>query len=264
MSPYTSRTGRFRQPRRRAAHRGRRRGFDGLLGRRAHEQPVNRFDIELDSAPSGPNRPTPAHFHAADGLRPLHLSRRPRRGCRGASRTIFGRDVSSPFLNFQRPILAARCWSTARPHRAARPRPRGRVRRSMFPWQSARRARETQAVHLNPKSGRWLPDHSRNQAREHRHRLQRRQHYMVPAATPFLVSPAPSYWSRSPLLGQHRHLQPELDATRSWRDGARRVPRAYPTHRPDAQQHYTNVMAVWVLQRAGGAELLPRTTAGGW
>ena len=31
----------------------------------------------------------------------------------------------------------------------------------MFPWQSGSNGREeTQTVHLNPRSGRWLPDHS--------------------------------------------------------------------------------------------------------
>ena len=35
---------------------------------------------------------------------------------------------------------------------------------AMFPWQSGTNGREeTQSVHLNPKSGRWLPDLSRNQ-----------------------------------------------------------------------------------------------------
>ncbi len=35
---------------------------------------------------------------------------------------------------------------------------------AMFPWQSGANGREeTQSVHLNPKSGRWLPDLSRNQ-----------------------------------------------------------------------------------------------------
>lgn len=34
----------------------------------------------------------------------------------------------------------------------------------MFPWQSAGSGREeTQTLHLNPRSGRWLPDHSRLQ-----------------------------------------------------------------------------------------------------
>ncbi|QES47065.1 trehalose 6-phosphate phosphorylase [Streptomyces venezuelae] len=41
---------------------------------------------------------------------------------------------------------------------------RGGVRGAMFPWQSGSSgAEETQRVHLNPRSGRWLPDHSRLQ-----------------------------------------------------------------------------------------------------
>lgn len=34
----------------------------------------------------------------------------------------------------------------------------------MYPWQSGSDGREeTQQLHLNPRSGRWLPDHSRLQ-----------------------------------------------------------------------------------------------------
>src|SRR3546814_13212174 len=34
----------------------------------------------------------------------------------------------------------------------------------MFPWQSVSDGREeTQKLHLNPRSGRWLPDHSHRQ-----------------------------------------------------------------------------------------------------
>ena len=58
----------------------------------------------------------------------------------------------------------------------------------MFPWQSGSNGREeTQQLHLNPKSGRWLPDHSH---------LQRHvniaiaynvwQHYLVTAGNGFL------------------------------------------------------------------------------
>jgi alpha,alpha-trehalase len=37
-------------------------------------------------------------------------------------------------------------------------------RGAMYPWQSGSNGREeTQKIHLNPKSGRWIPDHSRHQ-----------------------------------------------------------------------------------------------------
>ena len=66
---------------------------------------------------------------------------------------------------------------------------------AMFPWQSGSNGREeTQQLHLNPKSGRWLPDHSH---------LQRHvniaiaynvwQHYMVTGEhRSSCASPAPS------------------------------------------------------------------------
>ena len=43
--------------------------------------------------------------------------------------------------------------------------PRGRISRcAMFPWQSGSEGtEETQSIHLNPLSGRWEPDLSRNQ-----------------------------------------------------------------------------------------------------
>ena len=71
-----------------------------------------------------------------------------------------------PFLNFRLPEITrellmyryrrldeARCAAQAKGYRGA-----------MYPWQSGSDGtEETQVVHLNPKSGRWDPDHSHNQ-----------------------------------------------------------------------------------------------------
>ncbi|MEV5571921.1 glycosyl hydrolase family 65 protein [Spirillospora sp. NPDC052269] len=71
-----------------------------------------------------------------------------------------------PFLNMRFPEIAkALLMYRYRRLPAARRAASAEGRRgAMYPWQSAADGREeTQLVHLNPRSGRWLPDHSRLQ-----------------------------------------------------------------------------------------------------
>jgi trehalose/maltose hydrolase-like predicted phosphorylase len=134
----------------------------------------------------------------------------------------------------------------------------------MFPWQSGSNGREeTQELHLNPKSGRWLPDHSRNQ----RHvniaiAYNVWQHYMVTESTSFLrfvgaelLIEIARFWASIATF------DPEQD-----RYEIRGVmgPDEYHEGYPDSDEPglrnntYTNVMVVWVLQRALEAlEVLP-------
>ncbi|MFW5832526.1 MAG: glycoside hydrolase family 65 protein [Pseudomonadota bacterium] len=71
-----------------------------------------------------------------------------------------------PFLNFRFPevtrqLLRYRHRRLDEARAAARARG---LRGAMFPWQSGSDGtEETQVVHLNPRSGRWDPDHSHNQ-----------------------------------------------------------------------------------------------------
>jgi trehalose/maltose hydrolase-like predicted phosphorylase len=71
-----------------------------------------------------------------------------------------------PFLNFRLPsvtrgLLMYRYRRLDAARAAAR---EAGYRGAMFPWQSGSDGREeTQVVHLNPRSGRWDPDHSHNQ-----------------------------------------------------------------------------------------------------
>ena len=95
-----------------------------------------------------------------------------------------------PFLNFQRPTLA-RTLLEYRIARLGAARAAARAAGfagAMLPWQSGSTGREeTQQLHLNPKFGRWLPDHTH---------LQRHvniaiaynvwQHYMVTGNIGFL------------------------------------------------------------------------------
>ncbi|MBW2351421.1 MAG: trehalose-phosphatase [Deltaproteobacteria bacterium] len=71
-----------------------------------------------------------------------------------------------PFLNYRAPqitrsLLMYRYRRLKEARRAAR---KLGYRGAMYPWQSASNGREeTQQLHLNPRSGRWVPDHTRLQ-----------------------------------------------------------------------------------------------------
>ena len=72
-----------------------------------------------------------------------------------------------PYLNLHFPeVSRALLHYRHRRLRAGLPRPRATraAAGAMYPWQSGSDGREeTQQLHLNPRSGRWLPDHSRLQ-----------------------------------------------------------------------------------------------------
>ncbi|MFD7408992.1 glycoside hydrolase family 65 protein [Streptomyces sp. NPDC059866] len=128
-------------------------------------------------------------------------------------------------------------------------------RGAMYPWQSGSDGREeTQELHLNPRSGRWLPDHSRLQ-------------YHVGSAIAYNV------WEYCEASGDIEFLHTKaaemlLQIARFWADaagydeglGRHRIkgvvgPDEYHDAYPDAQQPglddnaYTNVTASWVLSR---------------
>ena len=127
---------------------------------------------------------------------------------------------------------------------------------AMFPWQSGSDGREeTQTLHLNPKSGRWIPDRSHRQrhiniAIAHNVWL----YYQVTGDIDFL-----SFYGAEIILAVARFwasiatYNPSLD-----RYEIRGVmgPDEYHDGYPDTDEPgldnnaYTNVMAVWVLCRA--------------
>ncbi len=131
-------------------------------------------------------------------------------------------------------------------------------RGAMFPWQSGSNGREeTQKIHLNPQSGRWLPDVSHLQ-------------YHINAAIPYNV------WHYYQSSGDMDFMLSHgaeiiLSAALFWSciaefsDDKGRYeilhvmgPDEYHTHYPDADEDhpgldnnaYTNIMAVWVIQHA--------------
>ncbi len=129
-------------------------------------------------------------------------------------------------------------------------------RGAMFPWQSGSNGREeTQKMHLNPQSGNWLPDVSHLQ-------------YHINVAIPFNV------WHYYQSTGDMDFLLSHgaeiiLSSALFWSCIAHFNPKRnkyeihnvmgpdeYHTHYPDAREPglnnnaYTNVMAVWVIERA--------------
>jgi trehalose/maltose hydrolase-like predicted phosphorylase/beta-phosphoglucomutase-like phosphatase (HAD superfamily) len=241
--------------------------FGGLFAR--HESAWNslwsRFDIQLDSANEWTETVLHLHiFHLLQtvSLHTLHLDVGvPARGWHGEAYRghIFWDELFIfPFFNFQRPILAS-ALLTYRHARLGAARSAARLngyQGAMFPWQSGSNGQEeTQEVHLNPKSGRWLPDHSH---------LQRHvniaiaynvwQHYMVTGSTAFLrfvgaelLIEIARFWSSiSTYDGEQDRY--EIHGVMG--------PDEYHEGYPDSDEQglrnntYTNVMAVWVLQRA--------------
>ena len=139
----------------------------------------------------------------------------------------------------------------------------------MFPWQSGSDGREeTQEVHLNPQSGRWLPDHSAAAAaRQHRHRLQRlaalhgdrRASQFLRFNGAELLLEIARFWASVATYNSELGRYEILGVM-----GPDEYHEAYPdSGEPGLDNNtYTNVMAVWVLQRAlrgarGAAAALP-------
>ncbi|MFD5746331.1 glycoside hydrolase family 65 protein [Streptomyces sp. NPDC127033] len=155
-------------------------------------------------------------------------------------------EVSRALLGYRHRRLPAACQAAREAGRNG----------AMFPWQSGSDGREeTQKLHLNPRSGRWLPDHSRLQ-------------HHVGSAVAYNVW---RYWQAT---GDTAFLQAEgaetlLQVARFWADSAVWDPslaryRIHGVVGPDEYHDgypgaatpglddntYTNVTASWVLMRA--------------
>ncbi|MGW7303681.1 glycoside hydrolase family 65 protein [Streptomyces sp. NPDC054829] len=163
-----------------------------------------------------------------------------------------------PFLNLHFPEVS-RALLRYRHRRLERARVAAQAagrKGAMFPWQSGSDGREeTQTLHLNPCSGRWLPDHSRLQ-------------FHVGSAIAYNV------WQYCEASGDMEFLHTRgaemlLQIARFWADAAvwddtlrrHRIkgvvgPDEYHEAYPDASEPglndnaYTNVTAAWVLMRA--------------
>ncbi|MCZ4508369.1 glycoside hydrolase family 65 protein [Streptomyces sp. ActVer] len=155
-------------------------------------------------------------------------------------------EVSRALLNYRHRRLPQACRAAAAAGRAG----------AMYPWQSGSDGREeTQQLHLNPRSGRWLPDNSRL------------QHHVGSAI-------AYNVWQHCEATGDTEYLHTKgaemlLQIARFWADTAQFAPELgryrirgvvgpdeYHDSYPDAARPglddnaYTNVTAAWVLSRA--------------
>ena len=166
-----------------------------------------------------------------------------------------------PYLNFRLPALsrALLMYRVRRLSAARRAAQQAGYRGAMFPWQSGSSGREeSQELHLNPRSRRWVPDDTHRQ----RH---------INAAIAYNV------WSYYQITDDHEFLyfygaELLLEIARFWAsiatyDAARdrfdikgvmgpdEFHTAYPDADPDSSggldnNAYTNVMAAWVMIRA--------------
>lgn len=163
-----------------------------------------------------------------------------------------------PYINFHLPQLA-RSLLMYRYHRLPQARKAARsngYRGAMFPWQSGSNGREeTQVMHLNPQSGRWLSDNSH---------LQRHinaaipynvwQYYQATNDIEFmsafgaeLILNTALFWSEIATFNAEKERY-EINGIMG--------PDEYHTHYPDKEKPglnnnaYTNFMAVWSIQCA--------------
>lgn len=131
-------------------------------------------------------------------------------------------------------------------------------RGAMYPWQSGSNGREeTQKIHLNPKSGRWLPDVSHLQYHInaavpynvwHYYQSTGDMDFLLSHGAEIILSTA-LFWSSIASFNSERGRYEILKVM---------GPDEYHTHYPDAKEDqpglnnnaYTNVMAVWVIEHA--------------
>jgi trehalose/maltose hydrolase-like predicted phosphorylase len=262
---FTSRDPAIDDPLRAAVDRvGRAPGFDELLESHltAWDLLWRRADLEV---PGEAGRVLRLHlFHVLQTLSPHTADLDvgvPARGLHGEAyrgHVFWDELFVLPYLNLHFPEVS-RALLTYRHRRLPRAlTAAGDVGRSgaMYPWQSASDGREeTQQLHLNPRSGRWLPDHSHL------------QHHVGSAI-------AYNVWRYYEASGDTEFLHTKgaetlLQIARFWADAAAwdeglgryrvrgvvgpdEYHDAYPgSDRPGLDDNaYTNVTAAWVLARA--------------
>jgi trehalose/maltose hydrolase-like predicted phosphorylase/beta-phosphoglucomutase-like phosphatase (HAD superfamily) len=242
-------------------------GFGELASRHAKAWGIlwNRFDVQMDSGNEWVETVLHLHiFHLLQTVSPNSIALDvgvPARGWHGEAyrgHVFWDEMFAFPFLDFQRPWLASALLQYRRERLdAARAAARAAgYRGAMYPWQSGSDGREeAQRFHLNPHSGRWLPDYSRLQ----RHvniaiAYNEWQHYMVTGSThdlrfggaEMLIEIA-RFWASAVTFN------PGLDRYEIL--GVMGPDEYHDAHARDGRQGvdnntYTNVMAVWVLLKA--------------
>jgi alpha,alpha-trehalase len=241
--------------------------FATLLARheRAWLTAWDRFDIAMDSANEWTETVLHLHlFHLLQTVSPhtAHVDVGvPARGWHGEAYRghIFWDELFIfPYINYQGPSLAGMLleYRHARLGAAQAAARATGLAGAMFPWQSGSNGREeTQRLHLNPMSGRWLPDHSH---------LQRHvniaiaynvwQHYLVTGNVHFLrftgaelLVEIARFWSSIATYNteQDRYEIHGVMGPDEYHEG-------YPDSDEEGLRNntYTNVMVAWLLRRA--------------
>jgi alpha,alpha-trehalase len=241
-------------------------GFAELLGRHvlAWDHLWRRFDLPLAGQQEAELALRLHTFHLLQTVSPNSIGLDcgvPARGLHGEAYRghIFWDELFVfPLLNLRLPVLT-RSMLDYRFHRLAparRAAGRDGGAGAMFPWQSGSDGREeTQTMHLNPRSGRWLPDNSR---------LQRHigiavaynvwSYYQVTGDVEFLrFRGAPMIIEVARFLASLATYNEALDR---YEIKGVMGPDEYHDAYPDAEvagldnNAYTNVMAAWVICRA--------------
>jgi alpha,alpha-trehalase len=241
-------------------------GFAELMDRQAVAwgQLWRRFDLPLAGQPDAELALRVHIFHLVQTVSPNSIGLDcgvPARGLHGEAYRghIFWDELFIfPLLNLRLPVLTRSMleyrYRRLAPARAAARR-EGHAG-AMFPWQSGSDGREeTQTLHLNPRSGRWLPDNSR---------LQRHigiavahnawSYYQVTGDVEFLrFRGAPMIIEVARFLASLARFDDALDR---YEIKGVMGPDEYHDRYPGAEapgvdnNAYTNVMTVWVLCRA--------------
>jgi trehalose/maltose hydrolase-like predicted phosphorylase len=163
-----------------------------------------------------------------------------------------------PFLNFRNPLLTRQflLYRYRRLEQARLAANDAGYRGAMFPWQSGSNGREeSQNIHLNPQSGRWIPDDSHLQRHVNSAIVYNIwQYFQTTDDKEFL------YFFGAEVIFEIAKFWASLSRYNPERERfeIHRVigPDEYHTHYPDSEtagihnNAYTNIMAAWVIMRA--------------
>jgi len=185
----------------------------------------------------------------------------PSRGWHGEAyrgHIFWGELFIFPFLNFRVPEITRSLlmYRYRRLDEARKAAAEKGYRGAMYPWQSGSNGREeTQKVHLNPKSGRWIPDNSRLQSHVNAGIAYNIwQYYEATADMEFLsfhgaemFLEVARFWSSKATYNERldRYEIRQVMGPDEYHDG-------YPNAEEPGLNNsaYTNVMAAWVVSQA--------------
>jgi trehalose/maltose hydrolase-like predicted phosphorylase len=241
-------------------------GFEELLDRsiRSYEKLWYRFDIEIADGERMQQLIRLHIFHVLQtvSFHSVELDAGvPSRGLHGEAYRghIFWDEIFIfPYLNFRFPETTRSFlkYRFNRLYEARKAAVKEGYRGAMFPWQSGSNGREeSQVLHLNPKSGRWLPDDTHIQRHlssaiayniwNYFRVADDRQFLSFYGAEMFLNIAL--FWSSKSQFNKERRRYEILHVV---------GPDEYHTSYPNSDEKglnnnaYTNIMAAWVLQKA--------------